>query len=232
MKRFIIAFVVLGLAVVSSLQAGPTIIASGSGTGYFTGINVAPVLSGAVPGTTAPPYLITNNIPSSTGWNNPIGTSKWVTFDSTGTGTPTTSAGQDACVGTICNDQFVSFYEDFTASVSSFGTLKVMADDTAAVWVNGNKVIAENTSWTVANNYATCSNSAIGCLNPDTVGTVNLAGLLVNGQNRIVFQVFQRSGTGYGVDYYGSVVPEPGFYGVLALGLSGLCFAIRRKRSA
>ena len=72
--------------------------------------------------------------------------------------------------------------------------------------------------------------TVVGCINPDTLGTANLATYLVTGQNRLIFQVFQKAGDGFDLD--NTVVPEPGFYGVLALGLSGLCFAIRRKRSA
>jgi hypothetical protein len=34
------------------------------------------------------------------------------------------------------------------------------------------------------------------------------------------------------IDQYVSQVPEPGFYGALALGLSGLTFLVRRRRRA
>lgn len=236
MKRSLALLLMLGLVAICSLQAAPTIISSGSGTGVHTGVDVdtTPIALPGDPGGTAN-FLVGINKPSSSGWDHPLGTSQWITFDINGDGTPTKSSGQANCGAgsTICNNDFVNFYEDFTASANSTGILQVMADDTAAVWVNGNKVFAENDPYsTGGNTYNTCSNVAIGCLNSGTVGTVNLAGLLVDGTNRIVFQVFQRNGTGYGVDYYAEVVPRPGFYGVLALGLSGLCFAIRRKRTA
>ena len=239
MKQLLVGFLMLGLAVMS-LQAAPTIISSGGGIGFNTGVqsgSAVPtgLLAGTPPSSGNTNYQVTTNIPVSSGWQSPVGTSQWITFLSSGDGTPT-PLGQTACgTAPICNDQYVNFYQDFSLSGSGFsGTLQVMADDTAAVWVNGNPVFAANVPWATSGDYTTCSNSAIGCLNPSTVGTVNLASYLNSGANRIVFQVFQRNGDGFGLDYSASIsnVPEPGFYGVLALGLSGLCLAFRRKRSA
>uniref|UniRef100_Q01XI8 Ice-binding protein C-terminal domain-containing protein n=1 Tax=Solibacter usitatus (strain Ellin6076) TaxID=234267 RepID=Q01XI8_SOLUE len=237
MRTFAILVSMLGLAGVSISQAAPTTINSAGGVGNNLGLNVACTglcLSpgGPLPASPKANFTINNNIPVSSGWSNPFTGSSWITFLSSQTGTPTPT-GQTACGGApICNNDFVTFYQDFTASGPDLaGTLKVMADDTAAVWINGVLAFAANGPYDPINNtYLTCSNIPVGCLNPTTVGTANFTAN--NGANRIVFQVYQRDGSGYGLDYQISTVPEPGFYGALALGLSALCFAFRRKRIA
>uniref|UniRef100_Q01XI5 PEP-CTERM protein-sorting domain-containing protein n=1 Tax=Solibacter usitatus (strain Ellin6076) TaxID=234267 RepID=Q01XI5_SOLUE len=228
MKRSLALILMLGLAAICSLQAAPTVIQSGlggTGTQWNTGVN------GIVPG--GQTNVVLN--PQHPGWSLPVGTSQWISFVNNYSPTPN---AQDSCSHSIstpiCNNDYVSFYQDFTAGAASTGTLYVMADDTATVTLNGNKLFTAAGPFDPNDpnlQYSHCSDAIVGCLNPQTIGIVDMAPYLVAGDNHLVFTVFQRNGTGFGLDYYAEVVPEPGFYGVLALGLSGLALAIRRKRA-
>ena len=227
-KQLLFGFLAFGLAVFS-LHAAPTIINSGTG-GVNTGVNGT-----FTPGGPAPGGAVANTpVGLVSGWSAALGTSSWVSFTSNNTPTP---PDQSPCGGaSICNNDYVSFYHDFTLAGSTFtgSTLDVMADDTAGVYINGHQLWAANGPYNaITNSYTTCSNIPVGCLNPLTLGHADISTWLRSGTNSLVFEVFQRNGAGFGLDYSASVVPEPGFYGVLALGLSGLCLAIsRRKRSA
>jgi hypothetical protein len=199
---------------------------------------------------TAPAHNL--NITKNPGWNGPIAGSNWISIPAAldtipGRGpTDYDTTNQNGtrvagCTAFVCDGEFVSFFQAFYLGGSPIlsSSLLVLADDTADVYLNGVKLYQSNPT-----SYPTCANVVIGCLteyeydsnNPllqQGAANFNNA-LLAPGWNVLEIQTWQKAGTGFGLDYAGSVsvVPEPGFYGVLALGLSGLCLAIRRKRSA
>jgi hypothetical protein len=118
----------------------------------------------------------------------------------------------------------------FTVSgIPSGGTLTVMADDSATVLLNGVVLLAEATS--AGNTYATCSDFGIGCVLPTTINLP--ASLLQTGSNTLEFEVAQRDGSSFGLDYSGIVldplsVAEPGtgflaLIGLLTLAIFGFC---------
>ena len=87
------------------------------------------------------------------------------------------------------------------------------------------------------NTYYTCSDFPVGCL-AQTELTLDIASYLVQGANTLRFDVAQRGGWSYGLNYSGSVdyqpqndepeVPEPATYALIGMGLvaAGL---LRRK---
>ena len=168
-------------------------------------------------------------------WAPAIGTSDWISFTNDYSPTP---SGQSACstpTYAICNNDFVAFYHTFTLSnpASYSGVLQVMADDTADVWLNGHQLFAALGPYSSSNTYPTCSSQPVGCLS-NTMGVVTIdSSWLVSGTNTLEFKVWQRNGTGYGLDYSMSLssVPEPGSVSLIACGLVAL-IALRRKQLA
>jgi hypothetical protein len=254
MKKFVLALSLLCLLAMS-VTAGPLIVHSGSGsygTQYNTGVvdkklvladQVA--LSGSQ---LAGSQAVQNSnidlvVPASYPWDGPIPpSSKWISFTSDYTPTPGGGGnGTDTLPGCktgsnydICNGDWVSFYHEFSLGSGGFAgsVLKVLADDTANVWINGHQLFTANPSLS-AGDFDTCSDVVIGCLDPKTIGVATTSfssKLVANSVNVLVFQVFQRAGDGFGLNYSASIVPEPGFYGALALGLSGLYLVVRRRR--
>jgi hypothetical protein len=118
-------------------------------------------------------------------------------------------------------------------------TLRAKADilliiNSTAVYLNGNLLLAEAP---IGNNtYATCSDFATGCLE-STMSSVNLMPYAVNGWNLLQFDVAQRAGSSFGLNYSGVIVdptdtlpvPEPSSLILLGPGLLGLAAWRRRK---
>jgi hypothetical protein len=158
-------------------------------------------------------------------WAAPLSGSSWVSFGLTGN--PSTPGFFVVPNGTI-----VSFFDVFNISgTPSGGTIKVMADDSASVILNGATLMTEAPM--TGNTYATCSDFGIGCLVPVTINLPTSA--LHAGSNTLEFDVAQRMGSSFGLDYSGYVTdtvsaPEPP--SVMLLGLALLMvpvFVTRRK---
>lgn len=158
-------------------------------------------------------------------WLSALPGSSWVSFAPT----TTSSAG----FVSVPNGTVVNFYDTFNVSgTPTSGSITVMADDSAAVLLNGVLLMAEGSP--AGNTYATCSNSGIGCLSPVTI---NLPATdLQTGANTLEFEVAQRNGYSFGLDYLGSVVDpvtasEPAAGLMLGLGLLALsAVGLRRRR--
>ncbi len=239
MKKFVLALSLLCLLAMS-VTAGPLIVKSGTGsygTQYNTGVNGTNLTDGTSPGSGG--ANVTLN-PVHSGWSPAPGGSEWISWINDFSPTPN---GQNTCeIGStptlngtakICNGQYVTFYHEFSLSGSSFAgsKLEVLADDTAGVWLNGASLFTAAPPFPT-DPYTTCAGQPIGCIAPQNLGvsTNVFSNALQAGNNVLVFQVWQRNGTGFGLSYSASIVPEPGFYGALALGLSGLYLAVRRRR--
>jgi hypothetical protein len=163
-------------------------------------------------------------ITKNSAWADALPGSSWVSFASTGD----TSASNFV---TVANGTVVSFFDTFTvAGPATSGTLSVMADDSATVFLNGVQLIGE----TLANNtYAICSDFGVGCLQPTILDLP--VSLLKTGSNTLEFEVAQRGGSSFGLDFMGSITdpvntPEASSGAFLALALLGLAlFGVARK---
>jgi hypothetical protein len=146
-------------------------------------------------------------------WAPALPGSSWVSFASTGKLGPGFHL--------VKNGTVASFIDVFDLSgTPKGGTLSVMADDSAAVLLNGSLLAREGSG--AGNRYFRCSDFGIGCLKPTNI---SLPGSdLHTGLNTLVFEVAQRNGVSYGLDYAGSVnevvaTPELGSVSLTAFGL-------------
>ncbi len=168
----------------------------------------------------------TMNIPKNPAWAGPLPGSSWVSYVQSGD--PNAAGFFSPANGTV-----VAFTDTFTINGTPLsGVLNVLADDSTSVILNGVTLVAEANQ--AGNTYAACSDSAIGCL-AITEGNVNLTGTLKSGLNTLTFDVAQRHGSSFGLDYAGTVnysaAPEPATFGLLGLPLIALLLK-RRKHMA
>jgi len=159
-------------------------------------------------------------------WSSPIAGSSWVSF--TTSGSPSASN-----FVTVANGTVVDFFDTFTLSGSATsGTLAVMADDSATVLLNGVALISE----TMTNNtYRICSDFGVGCLQPTILDLP--VSLINSGSNTLEFEVAQRNGSSFGLDFLATIVdpvttPEASTGAMLLLSVAGIAlFGLYRKSS-
>ena len=138
-------------------------------------------------------------------WAQPLEGSQWISIAQTGWPLATW----------LPNGTVVNFSEVFSlASMPSSAMVTFAADDSAALWLNGNMVLAEAS--TAGNIYSTCSDFAPTCRQ---YTTVDVLPWLLAGSNVIRFDVAQRGGWSYGLNYSVGLMwlddpplptPEPG----------------------
>ena len=165
----------------------------------------------------------TVEIARNTAWAPALNGSSWVSFGLTG---DTSNPG----FFVVPNGTQVSFFDIFNVSgTPPGGSLSVMADDSASVFLNGTLLHGEASG--KGNKYVTCSDFGIGCVRPTTFDIS--ASDLLSGSNTLQFDVAQRAGSSYGLDYAGEVTatPEPSTVSLFGLGLLMLAggFMFRKR---
>jgi hypothetical protein len=163
-------------------------------------------------------------------WAVPPSGSNWISYANTGEGpgffSPSNSTTTPMAIFT---ENF------FLPGTLNTGSLKVWADDTASVTLDGSSVgPAANF---VAGTY--CADGPISCVQ-DRFATISLDGLS-QGDHALTFAVYQTGGGPAGLLYSGSVdsesaheggltaAPEPGTFVLLGAGLAGIAAWSRRR---
>lgn len=207
----------LALPLAAAVTAGPITLAS-------LGTAADPGQTNNAYGANTPTIVINQN----PAWATPFSGSHWVSFADTG------AYGPNFVV--VPNGTTVDFTQIFNITGTPLsGSIRVMADDSTSIWLNGILLQSEATS--TNNHYRTCSDIPPGCL-ISTAATVNLTPALRSGRNTLVFGVSQRAGDSFGLDYSGLVnsteAPEPATYAMLGLGLVLIALSgrLRRRRAA
>ncbi len=191
---------------------------------YADSVTLASLGTAADPGQTNSSGNPTIAIDPNAAWSSALGTSSWVSFTTSGN----TNASNYV---QVANGTVTSFFDSFSLSgTPTSGSIEVMADDSTSVWLNGNLLVAEAS--TTNNTYATCSDFAIGCRGAYIISLPT--DYLVAGDNVLQFDVAQRAGVSYGLDYYGTIntttaVPEPSSMLLLGTGLSAVVMRFRKK---
>jgi PEP-CTERM motif len=161
----------------------------------------------------------TFNISPGTTWHAPTGNSSYVSFNAlTGPTSSYVAPNGDYIYNTTFN------FASMTSQGN--GTLTVLADDTVAVFLNGNLILNAAGPMGPGNSYSMCSAVAPNCLTPLTF---NFTGLL-SGLNTLTFDVKQVNLVNEGLDFSGSVstVPEPLSLALFGTGLLGIVGVSRR----
>jgi hypothetical protein len=159
--------------------------------------------------------------------NNPNGTNaKWITF----TDGLTPPDVLNPITGPSAQPPTAIFYEVFQLpEMPSLGSIRVWADDTARVFLNGTLLIEANPT-----NDAYCTFGPIGCGSTNNAN-LDLMSALQIGTNTLQFDVYQRWGGPSGLLYEGSVtyqqtnnnaVPEPSTLAFVAPALLGTRFLL------
>lgn len=191
---------------------------------YADSVTLASLGTAAAPGQTNSSGNPTIAIDPNAAWSHALGTSSWVSFTTSG------NTGASNYVQ-VANGTVTSFFDSFSLSgTPTSGSIEVMADDSTSVLLNGHLLIAEAT--TTNNTYNTCSDFAISCKG---AYVINLpSDYLLTGDNILEFDVAQRAGVSYGLDYYGTInttaaVPEPSSILLLGSGISAAFVRLRKK---
>ncbi len=170
-------------------------------------------------GTAANPNQTNSNghtvpVTKNAAWGPSLRGSSWVSSDQTGD-------EKNPKFTLVPAGMVVSFFDVFDVGANvTGGTLRVMAADTATVFLNGVAVCADG--WRHDGNDAKCSDTEIAYRDAATIDLP--ANMLRIGRNTLEIRVVRRKGTSFGLDYSGTVdYLTPGYsgYGVPILSRNG-----------
>lgn len=202
--KVVIKTIFAGIVLLGSSIASANLIISGPNSGTCQTVDSNGVTAGS---------CTLQAITEHPAWqdNNPLGNGAvWVSSSNSGL--------NGISVPNSSVTPYMRIIEEF---VGNAFTLKIWADDTAAVFVNGVEIIGENLT------QGTCAAGIIGC-EPNEFGLVTMSWSNV-ALRTIQIDVYQTGGSVSGTLYSGSFsVPAPAPLALLGLGLVGIAF-FRRK---
>jgi hypothetical protein len=166
-------------------------------------------------------------------WATAMGGSVWVSNNAQNGPNGTLGANNYYGNNNIPNGLY-TYYDNFTTAGGTYsGNLSVMADDTTAIYLNGQLVLAAG----LVGSDVQCSQNQPNCTAVDTISFGSgTAGFNSNGPNQLEFVVEQTGFVAEGLDYTAtlsnSTVPEPStllLFGTGLLGSAGALFRWRRS---
>jgi len=210
------------------------ILGFGVASAYANVIDTVAILSGSdLTGTTewnsrSGADVVINVYPEPV-WKAPAAGGKWISYGLTGPG-QTSVPSVRLVEGLVVDPPTAIFYSSFYLPAPAVsGALRVWADDTASVLVDGVTRIGLVSPMNIG---VWCAQAPVSCT-PGTGGTVDLSGLGA-GSHTIAVQAWQIWGDTFGVLYEGSVtvsaVPEPATILMFLPGLAGAIAWGRRRR--
>jgi len=164
-------------------------------------------------------------------WSAAMGSSAWVSNNAQN-GPNGTNGSDNVYTHTTIPNGLYTYYDNFTTTGGTYtGSLSVMADDTTAIYLNGQLLLAAG----AVGNDGLCSDNLPTCATVDTISIgSSSAGFNNSGANQLEFVVEQTGFVAEGLDYSGSIstaspVPEPSTLLMFGTGLIGSAGALFRK---
>jgi hypothetical protein len=194
-------------------------------TAHATVIYLDSDAASTINNSTHPTVNLSGTLHPNPAWGTALDGSVWISYGSTG------DHSDPGYFSPADGTQVIFSTTFFLSGAITAASLRVMADDSSSVILNGHILRTANSTPGPA-----CSGVAIGCVT-STEGVFtfsSLAPYLVDGTNILSFGVLQVNGSSFGLDFAGSVTdntatPEPATLAYIGAGLLALAAVRRRK---